>query len=129
MPAGTFDTYKVELSPDDGQKTTVWVAKDSRQAVKISSVVPRMNGAGMTSELQPKVAYVCRLSAFGDRSPPPRGVRHETDGAGHHFPALRVCSAAAVVPVLAAHPPHLTRLLEAREEMRRRGTGTRAQPE
>jgi hypothetical protein len=52
VPAGEFDAWKVELSSDDGQKTTVWVAKDSRRVVKMSSVVPRMNGAVMTSELQ-----------------------------------------------------------------------------
>jgi hypothetical protein len=52
VPAGEFDAWKVDLSGDDGQKTTVWVAKESRQVVKMSSVVPRMNGAVMTSELQ-----------------------------------------------------------------------------
>ncbi len=52
VPAGEFDAWKVDLSGDDGQKTTLWVAKDSRQVVKISSIVPRMNGAVMTSELQ-----------------------------------------------------------------------------
>jgi dipeptidyl aminopeptidase/acylaminoacyl peptidase len=53
VPAGTFDAFKVELSSDDGQKTTVWVAKDSHKPVKFSAVVPRMNGAVVTSELQP----------------------------------------------------------------------------
>jgi dienelactone hydrolase len=52
VPAGEFDAWKVDLSSEDGQKTTVWVAKESRQVVKMSSVVPRMNGAVMTSELQ-----------------------------------------------------------------------------
>ncbi len=52
VPAGEFDAWKVELSSEDGQKTTVWVAKDGRQVVKMSSVLPRMNGAVMTSELQ-----------------------------------------------------------------------------
>ena len=51
VPAGTFDSFKVELSAEDGQKTTVWVAKDSHQPVKFSAVVPRMNGAVVTSEL------------------------------------------------------------------------------
>ncbi len=51
VPAGTFDAYKLELSADDGQKTTVWVAKDAHQPVKFSAVVPRMNGAVVTSEL------------------------------------------------------------------------------
>lgn len=52
VPAGEFDAWKVELSSDDGQRTTVWVAKDARRVVKMSAVVPRMNGAVMTSELQ-----------------------------------------------------------------------------
>ena len=52
VPAGTFDTYKVELTAEDGQKTTVWVAKDGHKAVKFSSVLPRMNGAIVTTELQ-----------------------------------------------------------------------------
>jgi dipeptidyl aminopeptidase/acylaminoacyl peptidase len=53
VPAGTFDAFKVELSsPDDGSKTTVWIAKADRKVVKIAAVLPRMNGATMTSELQ-----------------------------------------------------------------------------
>jgi dipeptidyl aminopeptidase/acylaminoacyl peptidase len=52
VPAGSFDAFKVELSADDGQKTTVWVAKDTYKVVKMSAVVPRMNGAVVTSELQ-----------------------------------------------------------------------------
>jgi dipeptidyl aminopeptidase/acylaminoacyl peptidase len=51
VPAGTFDAYKVELSSADGDKTTVWVAKDSRKVLKTSSVLPQMNGATITTEL------------------------------------------------------------------------------
>jgi len=53
VPAGTFESYKVELTPADDSpgKTTLWIAKDSRKPVKISSVVPEMNGATMTAEL------------------------------------------------------------------------------
>jgi dipeptidyl aminopeptidase/acylaminoacyl peptidase len=53
VPAGTFEAYKVQVdSPDDGAKTTMWVAKEARTVVKIVAVVPRMNGAVITSELQ-----------------------------------------------------------------------------
>jgi dipeptidyl aminopeptidase/acylaminoacyl peptidase len=54
VPAGTFDAFKVELTPAEGgaQKTTVWVAKAPRRAVKVSSVMPQLNGAVMTAELQ-----------------------------------------------------------------------------
>jgi hypothetical protein len=53
VPAGTFDAYKIELSSaEDGGKTTVWVAKDSRKVVKFVGVRPRMQGATITTELQ-----------------------------------------------------------------------------
>jgi dipeptidyl aminopeptidase/acylaminoacyl peptidase len=53
VPAGTFDTFKVELnSPDDGSKTTLWISKADRMMVKLSEVLPRQNGAVLTSELQ-----------------------------------------------------------------------------
>lgn len=53
VPAGTFDTFKVEITSADGEpgKTTVWIAKDSRKVIKTSATVPRMNGAVITSEL------------------------------------------------------------------------------
>jgi dipeptidyl aminopeptidase/acylaminoacyl peptidase len=53
VPAGTFDAYKVEVtSPDnDADKTTVWIAKDSRKVLKISAVLTQLNGAILTSEL------------------------------------------------------------------------------
>jgi dipeptidyl aminopeptidase/acylaminoacyl peptidase len=55
VPAGTFDTYKVELTPADGGSgsETVWVAKDSRKAVRVALVIAEMGGAKMTAELQP----------------------------------------------------------------------------
>jgi dipeptidyl aminopeptidase/acylaminoacyl peptidase len=55
VPAGTFDTFKVELTPADGgpDKETLWIAKDSRAAVKISAVLSQMGGATMTEELLP----------------------------------------------------------------------------
>jgi dipeptidyl aminopeptidase/acylaminoacyl peptidase len=54
VPAGTFDAFKVEITPADGGagKVTVWIAKESRKAVKVSAVMPEMGGATMTAELQ-----------------------------------------------------------------------------
>jgi dipeptidyl aminopeptidase/acylaminoacyl peptidase len=53
VPAGTFDTYKVEVTPTGGtgESTTIWVDKTSRRAVKIVTVLPQMNGAIATAEL------------------------------------------------------------------------------
>ena len=55
VPAGTFDCHKVELSSAEGgpEKATLWIAKDSHQSIKMSSVMPSMNGATMVSELLP----------------------------------------------------------------------------
>jgi dipeptidyl aminopeptidase/acylaminoacyl peptidase len=54
VPAGSFDAWKVEITPADGgsgESTTLWVDKASRRVVKISSVIPEMNGATATAEL------------------------------------------------------------------------------
>ena len=53
VPAGTFDTYKVEVTPAEGtgESMTVWIDKASRRAVKIVTVLPQMNGAIATAEL------------------------------------------------------------------------------
>ena len=53
VPAGTFDAWKVEVTSGDGgsDKSTVWITKDSRQPVKISSVMTSMGGAVLTAEL------------------------------------------------------------------------------
>lgn len=53
VAAGTFDAFKVELTSADGgpDRMTLWIAKDSRQAVKISAVMAQMGGAIMTAEL------------------------------------------------------------------------------
>ena len=54
VPAGTFDAWKVEITPADGgtgQTTTLWVDKASRRAVKMSTILPEMNGAIATAEL------------------------------------------------------------------------------
>jgi hypothetical protein len=54
VPAGTFDAWKVEITPGDGgtaESTTLYVDKASRRAIKSVTVVPQMNGAVITSEL------------------------------------------------------------------------------
>jgi hypothetical protein len=55
VPAGTFDAVKVELSSADGgpDKSTIWIAKDTRTPVKISTVMAEMGGAILTAELLP----------------------------------------------------------------------------
>lgn len=55
VPAGKFETFKVEITSADGgnDQSTVWIAKDSRQAVKASAVLAAMGGATMTAELIP----------------------------------------------------------------------------
>jgi dipeptidyl aminopeptidase/acylaminoacyl peptidase len=53
VPAGTFDSFRVEVTSADGgaEKTTLWIAKDSREPVKVSAVMPQMGGAVLTAEL------------------------------------------------------------------------------
>jgi dipeptidyl aminopeptidase/acylaminoacyl peptidase len=53
VPAGTFDTWRVEVKPADGEAggTTIWIDKANRKPVKSSATLPRMNGATVTSEL------------------------------------------------------------------------------
>jgi hypothetical protein len=47
VPAGAFDAYIVEVSSADGgpDQETLWVDRDSHQAVKESAVLPSMGGA------------------------------------------------------------------------------------
>jgi dipeptidyl aminopeptidase/acylaminoacyl peptidase len=53
VPAGTFDTWRVEVASADGgsDKKTVWVAKDSRKVIRVKAVLAAMGGAVMTEEL------------------------------------------------------------------------------
>lgn len=53
VPAGTFDTWRVDLAAADGgtDKKTIWIAKDSRKVVKVKAVMASMGGAVMTQEL------------------------------------------------------------------------------
>ena len=54
VPAGTFDAHKVEITSAEGgaEHITLWIAKDSRKAAKMVVVMPQMNGAELTAELQ-----------------------------------------------------------------------------
>ena len=53
VPAGTFDAWKVMTTPAEGtgETTTIWVNKADRRVVKVSSILPQMNGAVATAEL------------------------------------------------------------------------------
>jgi hypothetical protein len=53
VPAGTFDTLRVEISSADGgsDKKTVWIANQTHKVVKVSAVTASMGGAQMTEEL------------------------------------------------------------------------------
>ena len=53
VPAGKFDAYKVEIiaADNDADKQTVWIDKATRKVLKISAVLPSLNGAILTSEL------------------------------------------------------------------------------
>lgn len=53
VPAGTFECFKVEVSPADGSpgRQTFYVAKKERRTVKIEASMPQMGGAKLTAEL------------------------------------------------------------------------------
>jgi regulation of enolase protein 1 (concanavalin A-like superfamily) len=55
VPAGKFETWKVEITSADGgsDHTSLWVAKESRATVKMSTVIAAAGGALMTAELMP----------------------------------------------------------------------------
>jgi len=55
VPAGTFDAYKVEIvaADNDADKQTIWIDKASRRVLKVSAVLPSLNGAVLTSVLIP----------------------------------------------------------------------------
>jgi dienelactone hydrolase len=52
VPAGAFDTFKVEMTSAGGQKATAWISKDTHVAVKAIVTAPQLNGAALTIELQ-----------------------------------------------------------------------------
>jgi dipeptidyl aminopeptidase/acylaminoacyl peptidase len=53
VPAGAFDTFRVEISSVDGgsDKKTIWVARETHKVVKVTAVMASMGGAVMTQEL------------------------------------------------------------------------------
>jgi hypothetical protein len=53
VPAGRFDTFRVELTSAEGgpERSTVWVSKDGREAVKLSALMPELAGAKLEAEL------------------------------------------------------------------------------
>lgn len=55
VAAGSFDAFKVQLTSAEGgpENVTMWVAKDSRKVVKVSTVLTEMGGATLTAELAP----------------------------------------------------------------------------
>lgn len=54
VPAGTFDAYKLEItSPEDGSRSMIWVAKDSRQVLKSTATLAQLGGAVISTELMP----------------------------------------------------------------------------
>jgi dipeptidyl aminopeptidase/acylaminoacyl peptidase len=55
VPAGAFDAWKIETTDAEGGpgKTTIWIDKATRKAVKLSSAMPQMGGAVLTAELEP----------------------------------------------------------------------------
>ena len=51
VPAGSFNTFKVQITSDDGEETTFWIAKSPRKAVKTMTKTSEPNGV-ITTELQ-----------------------------------------------------------------------------
>jgi|SRR5579859_402028 len=53
VPAGTFESFRVEVTPTDGgpEKSTVWIANGSRKPVKINTVLGSTGRATMVAEL------------------------------------------------------------------------------
>ncbi|HEX5226437.1 MAG TPA: alpha/beta fold hydrolase [Bryobacteraceae bacterium] len=51
VPAGTFETYKVEVSNGDSTEMTLWIAKQTQIPVKVVTLPPGTGGAQVTAEL------------------------------------------------------------------------------
>ncbi len=54
VPAGKFDCFRVELTSAEGgpERSTIWVSKDDRKAVKLATVMPELGGARIEAELK-----------------------------------------------------------------------------
>ncbi|MCS6808660.1 MAG: prolyl oligopeptidase family serine peptidase [Bacteroidota bacterium] len=55
VPAGTFDAYRLEIVPANGEagSSTIWIANEGYKVVKERQVLPQMNGAIVVAELLP----------------------------------------------------------------------------
>ncbi|MBV8552456.1 MAG: DUF3108 domain-containing protein [Acidobacteriaceae bacterium] len=55
VPAGTFECWKLEVGSADSEsgKTTIWIAKAQRKAVKYTASSPQQGGQNVTAELLP----------------------------------------------------------------------------
>jgi dipeptidyl aminopeptidase/acylaminoacyl peptidase len=53
VPAGTFDTFRVETASAEGgpDSSAVWIAKDTRNPVKTSNLMAEMGGAKLVASL------------------------------------------------------------------------------
>jgi dipeptidyl aminopeptidase/acylaminoacyl peptidase len=53
VPAGTFETWRVDLTSADGDAggSSVWIARDTRKVIKSKAIMAEMGGATMTTEL------------------------------------------------------------------------------
>ncbi len=51
IAGGTFEAFRLELTSDGSDKTTIWVSKENRKVLKALATLPEMNGAVITSEL------------------------------------------------------------------------------
>jgi len=54
VAAGTFQAHKVEITSAEGgpERATIWITQDTRQPVKLETVLVAAGGAQLTSELQ-----------------------------------------------------------------------------
>ncbi len=52
VPAGKFNTFKVQITSDEGDETTLWIAKSPRKTVKIVTKSSEPDSGVITTELQ-----------------------------------------------------------------------------
>ncbi|MEZ5425953.1 MAG: prolyl oligopeptidase family serine peptidase [Pyrinomonadaceae bacterium] len=51
IPFGRFEAWKISLTSDQGDETTVWIDRKDRRVLKIKSILKEMGGAVFTSRL------------------------------------------------------------------------------
>jgi hypothetical protein len=52
VPAGKFNTFKVQITSSGGEETTFWISKSPRRAVKTMTKSSEVNSGVITTELQ-----------------------------------------------------------------------------